>query len=294
MIENRKIAVIGTYMGSSGKVPGADLGARRLKERIVFGGAVRDAGDIIPAVDPGTRKGLRNLDRALDVSCRLRDLAADALQTGDFVLNIGGDHACALGSIAAACAHFGPEHFGILYLDAHGDINTPETSPTGNIHGMSLGAALGYGDPELQAVAPVKALPRNVLFAGTRALDAGEQELVDREGMGVITAHDIRFFGVEATLERIWKFLWERDIRHLHFSIDIDVVDPGEAPGTGVREKRGISAEECVEIVHAVRNLDILCSADIVEFIPALDRKGRTERLLREIVEVPGVLTFRS
>ena len=285
MTENRNTAVIGTYMGSAGRVPGADLGARRLKESIAFGGAVRDAGDIIPAVDPGTRKGLRNLDRALDVSCRLRDRAADAFRAGEFVLNVGGDHACALGSIAAACEAFGPEHFGVLYLDAHGDINTPETSPSGNIHGMSLAAALGYGDPELQAVAPVKVRPCNVLFVGTRALDPGEEALAAEERMGVITAHDIRFFGVEAALERIWKFLWERQIHHLHFSIDIDVVDPGEAPGTGVRVKHGLRAEEFLEIVHAVRGLGILRSADLVEFIPALDRKGRTELLCREVLD---------
>lgn len=285
MSVNRKIAVIGTYMGSAGKVPGADLGARRLKERIAFGGSVSDAGDVIPAIDPGTRKGLRNLDRVLDVSVRLRDLAAEAFRDGSFVLNLGGDHSCALGSIAAACAAYGPEHFGILYFDAHGDINTPETSPSGNIHGMSLAAAMGLGDPELQAVATVKVLPRNVLFVGTRALDPPEEALVEEERMGVITAHDIRFLGVEPALERIWKFLSERKIRHLHFSIDIDVVDPGEAPGTGVREKRGISGEEFLEIVRAVRDMDILCSADLVEFIPALDREGRTEHLCDEVLD---------
>ena len=282
---NRKTAVIGTYMGSAGKVPGADLGARKLKERIAFDGEVCDAGDIIPAVDPGTRKGLRNLDRVLDVSTRLRDLASEAFGTGCFVLNIAGDHSCALGSIAAACEAFGPEHFGILYLDAHGDINTPESSPSGNIHGMSLAAALGFGDPELQSVAPVKALPDHVIFVGTRALDPPEQELAEREGMGVIPAHDIREQGVEAALAQIRAFVRERGIRHLHFSIDIDVVDPGEAPGTGVREKRGISAEEFLAIVRAVRDMEILCSADLVEFIPALDREGRTEHLCHEVLD---------
>ena len=282
----RKISVIDVRFGAAGKIEGAEEGARRLKEGIKYEGWVEDGGTIIPQNPPGDRGRLHNLGQMEEVTNRLRDKSFKVFEDGNVQFILGGDHSCALGVMAAGCEYFGSDSYGILYVDAHGDINTPWTSNTGNIHGMCLATLMGIGDPEMTGLVREKVLPRNVLLIATRSLDDGEKELIRQQGIEVIYASEIKEYGINATLQRIEDFIKERGIRHYHLSLDIDSVDPGEAPGTGVPEDHGITADDFYDIVRLAVARKEIVSADIMEFNPMLDKEGKTEAICRRATNI--------
>ena len=282
----RKISVIDVRFGAAGKIEGAEEGARRLKEGIKYEGWVEDGGTIIPQNPPGDRGRLHNLGQMEEVTNRLRDKSFKVFEDGNVQFILGGDHSCALGVMAAGCEYFGSDSYGILYVDAHGDINTPWTSNTGNIHGMCLATLMGIGDPEMTGLVREKVLPRNVLLIATRSLDDGEKELIRQQGIEVIYASEIKEYGINATLQRIEDFIKERGIRHYHLSLDIDSVDPGEAPGTGVPEDHGITADDFYDIVRLAVARKEIVSADIMEFNPMLDKEGKTEAICRRAANI--------
>ena len=282
----RHISVIEVRFGAAGKIDGAEEGARRLKEGIKYEGRVIDGGTIIPETPPGDRGRLHNLGQMEEVTNKLRDKALDVFRAGDVQFILGGDHSCALGVMAAGCEFFGSENYGVLYVDAHGDINTPWTSDTGNIHGMCLATLMGIGDKEMTDLVRVKALPKNVLLIATRSLDNGEKELIKKQGIDVIHAEEIRKNGIEWTLEQIEAFIKDRGIKQWHLSLDIDAVDPSEAPGTGVPEEKGITAEDFYKIARLAATRREIVSADIMEFNPSLDIDGKTEAICRKAIEI--------
>lgn len=282
----RNISVIEVRFGAAGRIDGAEEGARRLKEGIEYKGRVVDGGAIIPVTPPGDRGRLHNLGQMEEVTNKLRDKALDVFRAGDVQFILGGDHSCALGVMAAGCEFFGSENYGVLYVDAHGDINTPWTSDTGNIHGMCLATLMGIGDKEMTDLVRVKALPKNVLLIATRSLDKGEKELIKQQGIDVIYAEEIRKNGIEWTLEQIEAFIKDRGIKQWHLSLDIDAVDPSEAPGTGVPEDKGISAEDFYKIARLAAARREIVSADIMEFNPSLDIDGKTEAICRKAIEI--------
>ena len=282
----RKISVIDVRFGAAGKTEGAEDGARRLKEGIKFEGWVEDGGTIVPQAPPGDKGRLHNLGQMEEVTSRLREKSFKVFEEGNVQFILGGDHSCALGVMAAGCEYFGRENYGVLYVDAHGDINTPWTSNTGNIHGMCLAALMGIGDPEMTSLVHEKALPRNVLLIATRSLDEGEKELIRQQGIEVLYAEEIRRIGIAATQQRIEDFVRERGIKHYHLSLDIDSVDPSEAPGTGVPENGGISADDFYDIVRIAVARKEIVSADIMEFNPSLDKDGKTEAICRRAANI--------
>ncbi|MBO4571594.1 MAG: arginase [Bacteroidales bacterium] len=282
----RKISVIEVRFGAAGKIEGAEEGARRLKEGIRYEGWVEDGGTIIPLAPPGDQGRLHNLGQMEEVTSRLREKAFKVFEEGNVQFILGGDHSCALGVMAAGCEFFGRKDYGILYVDAHGDINTPWTSSTGNIHGMCLATLMGVGEKEMTDLVKEKVLPENVLLIATRSLDEGEKDLIRKKGIQVIYADEIRREGIAETLRRIKGFINSRGIRHYHLSLDIDAVDPSEAPGTGVPEEKGISTQDFLDIVKwAVARREIV-SADIMEFNPYLDEEGKTEAICRRASEI--------
>ncbi len=282
----RKISVIEVRFGAAGKTEGAEEGARRLKQGIKIEGWVDDGGVIIPETPPGDKGRLHNLGQMEEVTNKLREKSFDVFKEGNVQFILGGDHSCALGVMAAGCEYFGREHYGILYVDAHGDINTPATSGTGNIHGMCLAALMGIGDREMTDLVKEKALPQNILLIATRSLDEGEKELIKRKGIEVIYAEEIKRLGIANTLQRITDFIRNRDIRHFHLSLDIDSVDPSEAPGTGVPESGGIMPDDFFDIVRMAVARKEIVSADIMEFNPALDEGGKTEAICRRAANI--------
>ena len=279
-----ELELIGVYFGASGLVEGAGTGARILKEEAMLSGAFLDGGDV--TLDEPAETSV--LEQVIEVSELTRERSAAVLERGDVPFVIGGDHSTAFGNIAAACEHFGPEGVGVVYLDAHCDMNTPETSPTGNLHGMPMAALMGYGDPRWCAVARRRLLPENVLLLGARSIDPGERVFVREHGIKVLPVPE-PVEGVEGpVLAVIDRFIEERGIRHLHLSIDIDVLDPELVPGTGVPVPNGISEETYMAIIRHVAALPILCSLDIVEYIPSLDKGDITKSLCLETIRQIG------
>ena len=201
---------------------------------------------------------------------------------GDFPLILGGDHSIALGSIAGASAYARKNNkkLGVLYVDAHGDFNTPETSPTGNIHGECLAASAGLGLPELTNLyfEGQKVDPANICFVGVRDLDPGEKQLMKQAGVTVYTMSDIERQGFPAIVKQITVFFkTHADI--IHVSFDMDVLDPMFAPGTGIPLPGGLTNREALLLMEEMGACGKVCSAEIVEVNPILDVRNQTGAL---------------
>jgi len=166
---------------------------------------------------------------------------------------------------------------GVLYVDAHGDFNTPETSPTGNIHGECLAASCGYGLPELTNLyyEGTKVDPKNVCFVGCRDLDPGEKELMKKAGVTVFTMSDIDRLGFSAILKKVIVF-FKSHCDMVHVSFDMDVLDPMFAPGTGIPLPAGLNNREALLLMEEMAETGLVHSAEIVEVNPVLDIRNQT------------------
>ena len=201
---------------------------------------------------------------------------------GEFPLILGGDHSIALGSIAGAAAYAkkSKQKLGVLYVDAHGDFNTAETSPTGNIHGQCLAASAGLGLPELTNLyfEGQKVDPKNICFVGVRDLDAGEKLLMKQAGVTVFTMSDIERQGFAAIVKQITVFFkTHADI--IHVSFDMDVLDPMFAPGTGIPLPGGLTNREALLLMEEMAATGRVKTAEIVEVNPILDVRNQTGAL---------------
>ncbi len=201
---------------------------------------------------------------------------------GDFPLILGGDHSIALGSIAGAAAYAKKSNkkLGVLYVDAHGDFNTDQTSPTGNIHGQCLAASAGLGLAELTNLyyEGQKVDPKNICFVGVRDLDAGEKLLMKQAGVTVFTMSDIERQGFAAIVKQITLFFkTHADI--IHVSFDMDVLDPMFAPGTGIPLPGGLTNREALLLMEEMYASGRVKSAEIVEVNPILDVRNQTGAL---------------
>ena len=221
-------------------------------------------------------------------SCTQLALAVEeSFREGDFPLIIGGDHSIALGSVAgvsAACIRQGKK-LGILYVDAHGDFDTAETTLTGNIHGECMAASCGYGLPDLTDLyfKGQKVNPENVCFVGTRDLDAQEKNLMKKAGVTVFSMSDIDRQGFPVILQKIRNFFAEK-VDCVHLSFDLDVLDPMFAPGTGIQLQAGLSNREGLMIMEEMCEMGKVCSAEIVELNPVLDIQNKTAVLAVDLI----------
>ena len=200
----------------------------------------------------------------------------------EFPLILGGDHSIALGSIAGVSAYAkkSKKKLGVLYVDAHGDFNTPETSPTGNIHGECLAASAGYGLSELTNLyfEGQKVDPKNICFVGVRDLDAGEKKLMKEAGVTVFTMSDIERQGFPAIVKQITVF-FKTHADLIHVSFDMDVLDPMFAPGTGIPLPGGLTNREALLLMEEMGATGKVKSAEIVEVNPILDVRNQTGAL---------------
>lgn len=201
---------------------------------------------------------------------------------GDFPLILGGDHSIALGSIAGAAAFAKKQNkkIGVLYVDAHGDFNTPETSPSGNIHGECLAACAGYGLKELTNLYydGQKVDPKDICFVGVRDLDPGEKKLMKESGTTVFTMSDIERQGFPAIVKQITVF-FKTHADFIHVSFDMDVLDPMFAPGTGIPLPGGLTNREALLLMEEMAATNKVISAEIVEVNPILDVRNQTATL---------------
>lgn len=205
---------------------------------------------------------------------------------GGFPLVLGGDHSITLGTLAgvASVAKATNKRLGVLYVDAHGDFNTPETSPSGNIHGECLAASCGFGLPELINLhfEGVKVDPRDVCFVGTRDLDPGERNLMREAGVTVFSVSDIDRYGFSIIAQRVTEFFRNR-VDMVHVSFDMDVLDPMFAPGTGIPLPAGLTNREALLLMEEMADLGLVSSAEIVEVNPVLDVRNQTAVLAVEL-----------
>lgn len=291
-----KINVIGVPLNLGCDCEGVERAPNHLRERGLIsliranGHRVFDMGNMyVPPVNESDKfvrgNSMKYLDVIVEVNNNLAELVYDTLRGGAFPLVIGGDHSLGLGSASGVGKCY--DDFGIIWLDAHGDINTSETSPSGNIHGMPLSALMGMGSEELVNIYSPgnKVNPQNVFLVGTRSLDKGELDLIQSEQLSIYTMETIRLKGIRFVAEDIKRKLKERKIRNLHFSIDVDSIDPRFAPGTGTRVPEGLMPDEFREFVDAMLATNQVKSMDLVELNPSLDTNELTTNLSLQIID---------
>jgi arginase len=268
----------GVDMGPSA-IRYADLAAR-IRE---LGRDVSDWGDIVAPVPETTDVGDPSARYLAPIKQACENLAAlveDAAAQGSLPLVLGGDHSIAMGSLGGMAKLHGPG--AALWLDAHGDLNRPATSPSGNVHGMPLAAALGVaGDAFASDVYPTPSITKAALV-GIRSLDPGERKLIDDLDVRVFTMSDVDRLGLQQVVGEALEFLAGSPF--LHVSLDLDVVDPMFAPGVGTPVRGGLSYREAHLALELVSEAGVLDSLDVVEVNPILDRENETAKLAVELV----------
>lgn len=275
---------------------GVDMGPSALRiaglrERLTrLGYRVADTGDLPvrtpEAADPGDERA-HFLEEIAAMNQALSDRVVAALEAGAIPLVLGGDHSLSIGSIAgiAAWARSRDEDFGLLWFDAHADMNTPDTTPSGNIHGMPLAVSLGYGDARLTEIggfSPKVRWDRAVLI-GARDVDTTERPLVRESGIRVFTMREIDEQGIVAVLEEALAIVTEGTLG-FHVSWDMDFVDPNYAPGVGTPVRGGVNYREGHLALEIVSDTDGMIAMDCVETNPILDDRNRTGILGMELI----------
>jgi arginase len=288
-MDARPVAVIGAGLDLGQERRGVDMGPSairyaelnaRLRE---LGLGVEDWGDVESPVPETRAEGsadARYLEPIKAVCEQLAGRVSDAVATGYLPLTLGGDHSIAMGTLGGMASALGPG--AVLWVDAHGDLNRPGTSPSGNVHGMPLAAALGAGGPEFATDAyPVPSVARAALV-GVRSLDPGERELIRELEALVFTMSEIDKLGVERVLREALTYL--AGASFVHVSLDLDAVDPMFAPGVGTPVRGGLSYREAHLALELVAESGLLDSLDVVEVNPILDRENETGKLAVELV----------
>ncbi len=257
-----------------------------LEERLVsLGYDVHDEGNVETAVAEATAlrdERARFLPEIHDTCERIAARVAGATARGALPLVLGGDHSVALGTLGGLASVHGPG--GVLWIDAHSDINTPETSPSGNVHGMGLAAALGLAGGGFASDAwPLPALdPRRVALVGTRQLDDGERRLLRDAGVRVFTMSEVDRIGIERAVRESLDLIGGAPF--VHVSLDMDALDPEIAPGVGTPVRGGLTYREAHLALELVAESGLAGSLEVVEVNPILDRENTTALTAVELV----------
>ncbi len=287
----REVAIIGAALDLGQGRRGVDMGPSAiryagLEERLAsLGFTVRDHGNVETAVPEATAlqdERARFLPEIKRTCERIAAKVVEAVGAGETPLVLGGDHSVALGTIGGLAAVHGPG--GVLWIDAHSDINTPETSPSGNVHGMALGATLGLGGEAFASDAwPLPALdPKRVALLGVRQLDDGERQLLREAGVRVFTMSEIDRIGVERAMREALDRVGGGSF--VHISLDLDALDPEIAPGVGTPVRGGLTYREAHLALELVAESGLAGSLEVVEVNPILDRENTTALTAVELV----------
>jgi len=285
-----KLAIVGAALDLGSARRGVDMGPSAIRYAGLFdrleslGYSVEDLGDVeteIPERAAQQDERARYLPAILASCAQIAARVDDAMGSGAIPVILGGDHSIAMGSLAGLHRARGPG--GVLWLDAHGDLNRPDTSPSGNVHGMPLAAALGACGFELDGFAlPPWVDPKRAVLVGVRALDPGEKQLVRDLGINVFTMSDFDRRGVAKVLDEAIGLASGDNF--VHVSLDVDVCDPEIAPGVGTPVRGGLSYREAHLAMELIAEAGILSSIEIVEVNPILDHADETGTLAVELV----------
>jgi len=291
-----KIRIIGVPMDLGASRRGVDMGPSalrvaglqaRLKQ---LGRQVEDIGNISvrqPEEQHYGEKNAKYLDEIAETCKGLAETVRKTLEAELLPLVLGGDHSIAVGTMAGVAGFFHKQskRVGMIWLDAHGDMNTPESSPSGNVHGMPLASIMGYGPPELTELAGVKPMvePRNVVLVGVRDLDAKERRLMKESGVHAFTMRDIDERGMREVMAEALKFAGD-DTAGVAVSLDMDFVDPSDAPGVGTPVRGGVTYREAHLAMEMIADSRSMVSFELVEINPVIDLHNTTATLGVELV----------
>ncbi|ACQ70522.1 arginase [Exiguobacterium sp. AT1b] len=226
---------------------------------------------------------LKRVDGVLHTVTELAEVVHREISEKRFPLIVGGDHSMAIGTLAGL-AQTGP--YGVVWVDAHADLNTGETSPSGNIHGMPLAAAMGMGDVRLTEVGgrDPKLSPEHLVYIALRDIDEGEMNEINRLGIKVITVEEVRTRGVDVIMQEAMRYLRER-VDRFYISFDMDSLDASLVPGTGTPVDGGLTEVEAKAILKEAMQAEDLIAVELVELNPALDRDDVTAQLAYRLCE---------
>lgn len=245
---------------------------------------VRDLGNIpLPSIDVPAKESNHQVASIAAYCRKVAKIASDSFARGRMPVYLGGDHSIAIASLAAASAKFG--RVGCLWLDAHPDANTPETSPSGNIHGMVLAVALGIGPEELTRVGPSHRTLEfeDVAVVGAQDIDPGELEFVERRRIPMFTMDDVLEQGLPAVIDRAIERVTAHTNR-VHVSLDLDMLRQDIAPGVGLPSQCGFNVREAMYLCRRIAARCDIASIDIVSLNPVRDRLQKTARLSVELL----------
>lgn len=288
----RTVHVIGAPLDLGQSRRGVDMGPSAMRyaglaERLAdIGCTITDRGNVAAAEPEALAMGderARYLAEILASCARLAAEVGQAVAAGAAPLVLGGDHSVALGTLGGLAAATG-QPGGVLWIDAHGDLNRPETSPSGNVHGMPLAAALGLaGDAFTHPGLPLPSVdPARVALIGTRSLDAGEQALVREAGLRTFTMSEIDRTGIERAMTEALQHVAGPGF--VHVSLDMDALDPEVAPGVGTPVRGGLTYREAHLACELVAESGLVRSFEVVEVNPILDRENGTALTAVELV----------
>jgi len=292
----KAVGVVGVPLAYGASMAGVELGpaalrVARLNQRITrLGYKVRDLGDLhvpqeLASPHPGDKlKHLREIAAACE---ELAQKVESILNAGERPLVLGGDHSIAIGSITGFSSHCRQrnETPGLIWFDAHADMNVPETTPSGNIHGMPLAVVLGYGAPELVNLGGFtpKLKPEFCVHVGARDVDPGERQLVKKLGIRFITMREIDERGMSACMDEAIEIA-SRASGGYAVTFDVDALDPGDAPGSGTLVRGGLTYREAHLAMEKVAEAGGLRSLEVVEINTALDVNNKTAELGVELI----------
>lgn len=293
---NKAVSILGVALGYGASMAGVDMGpaalrVARLNQRIArLGYSVQDLGDMrlerpktFPEVDDKL-KYVREISNACE---QLAKEVEAILEANQLPLILGGDHSIAIGSFAGVASHYKKQDqtVGLIWFDAHADMNMPETTPSGNIHGMPLAALLGYGAPELTNVAGFtpKLDPKLCVHVGARDVDPGERELIKKLGIRFFTMREIDERGMSACMDESIAIA-SRGTGGYAVTFDVDVLDPGDAPGSGTLVRGGLTYREAHLGMEKIAEAGGMRSLEIVEINTALDVNNKTAEIGVELI----------
>ncbi|GEO26767.1 arginase [Alicyclobacillus acidoterrestris] len=253
-----------------------------------LGYTVQDLGNInVPTPEmkeQNQNTKLRYLHEVTEVSKNLCNIVSTVVTEGHIPIILGGDHSIAIGSLAGMAQS--SANYGVIWFDAHGDMNTSETTPSGNIHGMPLAVSLGYGHEDLLAIGGLKqkVKPENVVLVGIRSIDADEAKLIHETGIRCYTMAEIDRRGMAKVMTEAIGIATD-GTDGIHLSLDLDALDPMFAPGVGTPVYGGVTYREGHLAMEMLASSDALVSVDVVEVNPILDERNRTAMMAVELVE---------
>jgi arginase len=293
----KTVHVIGVPMDLGSGRRGVDMGPSAIriaglsKELRDLGHQVVDEGDLdignMEQLEVGNTRA-RFLPEITKANRQLADRIRRVMRRGHFPLVLGGDHSIAVGTVSGVASWARPRgrKVGLLWVDAHSDINTPRTSPSGNVHGMPLAALLGLGPEPLSNIGGRfrKVDPDNVALVGIRSVDEGERDHLRRLGVHVYTMADIDRHGIHIVMEKSLANV-TKDTDYVHVSFDLDAVDPSLAPGVGTPVKGGLDYREAQLVMESLWAAGVMTSLEIVEVNPILDDRNSSAKFAVELVQ---------